>query len=1345
MTDFTSFFQALWKDKKHKEPFPWQSMLAEEAVKGEWPDIIDLPTASGKTACLDIAVFALAATAGQRRENRMPRRIWFVVDRRIVVDEAYERARAIAVRLSNAQQGPLHDVAQRLLLLGGERPLGVALLRGATWRSDRWARVPAQPTIICSTVDQLGSALLFRSFGHGERTASIYAGLAANDSLILLDEAHCAVPFMQTLEAIKNYRDARWAEKPLNLPFRFAIMSATAPPNEGKRKIFPKASNRAAALKHPALDARRTAHKRAALPKPVKGDSELISAAVERAKSYVEHERRRVAVMVNRVATAESIAAALGEKMQDAADVVLLTGRLRPLDRDTLVERWKGVLKADSTESLDKPVVVVSTQCLEVGADFSFDALVTECASLDALRQRFGRLNRLGDRGDSPAAIFIREQQAKEPKDDKGDPIYGCAIYESWKWLNEICVPVQQKPKLKQERYVDFQILALDEHIAALRAHDEDRFRHLLAPAPDAPVLMPAHIDLLCQTFPRPTPEPDITLFLHGKERRETEARVVLRADLPEPMASHAELTWTDILSLVPPSSPEMLTVPLHRLRRWLAQPSADDSGDVQGAREETDEDGQARQRCPFPFLLWRGPKRSKLTNYVRDIAPDDIVVLRVADLVLRSKEAALQGLAQTIDQPNGLGPGGLDLAECATETARRRAVVRLHPELFSGFSQTSVLTELLKLATSEEVQKLATSEEVREQLVDAIGAVIGEAEGSSQTEVLPHWIKRNMGAFLTQRWRIETYPDETGVILVGPHLADQSETEDDLYADEQDLTSEAQAEVTWEQHTTLVREEAAGLARHCLADFAATFAAAATAHDLGKLDRRFQLMLRHGDELAVTVDEPLAKSVAVPKGRMRRNYHYGLPDRFRHEAVSLQLAERLELTFDDLTTCGADEDMRELALHLIASHHGHARPFLPVVADTDLQDGRDDLRMPASAGNVMFTAAARRQWIPAHRLDSGVPDRFWRATRRYGWWGLAYLEAIFRLSDWAASARPANGTRTAALRLLPSETRASAQHLLRLDALDGANPLAFLAALGTLRVLSRVFPEHDLRLSWEQRFGAWRPLLLAAKPLDKNSMLAALRENGVKLDIMFSRELLDNSLDLRFHPTVYRQFCAEACAAGRQAHVRLEYAAAWASEMEDPRVTSVVRKTAFHFTSGNQKFVAMLRDLREQCTDSDLARTLFEGWRYTTTAPSLRWDPYDEKRQYALQAIDPQNGSKNPPRADLGANFLAVEALPLFPIVPDRWGSQPGLFRDNNDRRWHWPIWTYPIGLDAIRSLLALPLVDKQPINEDTNVWKSEEWSPSLRRALGIATIFQSAIVKPSGRYRCFTPARSL
>ncbi len=86
---FDEFFAALYQ----RPPFPWQSRLAEQVFSKGWPDCIDLPTASGKTATIDIAIFVLAAQAEKTDQKRsVGRRIFFTVDRRIIVDEAFKRS-----------------------------------------------------------------------------------------------------------------------------------------------------------------------------------------------------------------------------------------------------------------------------------------------------------------------------------------------------------------------------------------------------------------------------------------------------------------------------------------------------------------------------------------------------------------------------------------------------------------------------------------------------------------------------------------------------------------------------------------------------------------------------------------------------------------------------------------------------------------------------------------------------------------------------------------------------------------------------------------------------------------------------------------------------------------------------------------------------------------------------------------------------------------------------------------------------------------------------------------------------------------------------------------------------
>jgi CRISPR-associated endonuclease/helicase Cas3 len=152
----------------------------------------------------------------------------------------------------------------------------------------------------------------------------------------------------------------------------------------------------------------------------------------------------------------------------------------------------------------------------------------------------------------------------------------------------------------------------------------------------------------------------------------------------------------------------------------------------------------------------------------------------------------------------------------------------------------------------------------------------------------------------------------------------------------------------------------------------------AAASHDLGKNRERWQRSL--GND--AYPKEVYAKSGSLPDGKRLRPRE--ILKNYLHEFGSLldilDDAHPRHAEFKEL-----NDDTRELVLHLIAAHHGRARPHFPEEEAFDPE--RSD----------RFAVA----------LSIEIPRRFARLQRKYGRWGLAYLESLVRAADYAASANP--------------------------------------------------------------------------------------------------------------------------------------------------------------------------------------------------------------------------------------------------------------------------------------------------------------------------------------------------
>lgn len=965
---FAEFYEAV--HGVGRTPFPWQVRLADEVLQGGWERrLLDLPTGSGKTSVLDVALYCLACAP-----DRMPRRTLLVVDRRIVVDQGAAHARKLRDALQKATAGPAHEIANALRAMApgsAEEPcVEVAVLRGGMPRDNDWARRPDRPLLGVSTVDQVGSRLLFRGYGVSAMSASIYAGLIGNDTLILLDEVHLAIPFANTLDAVHG----RFRTGVPGLPDRFAVvqMSATVGATSTPKSVFRLSAEDE---RHPVLAQRLGANKLAQLELvKVTGDDEdkkrrhVAQQAVDHALALQRAGARVVAIVVNRVDTARHAIALLRQSHATATDSLLVTGRMRPIDRDRVVRRELNRASADRTRSAtDSPLVVVATQCIEAGADLDFDGLVTECASLDALRQRFGRVDRRGLVRETRSIILGRSDLVAEAA---SDPIYGIALSATWSWLS-----VQ-----RIDRHVDFGIRALPPAVTSTGAPMTD----LLPPVLDAPVMLPAHLDAWAQTSIPPEPDADISAWLHGPQRPTAEVQVVWRVigsfDAAVPV-DQLEARLMNLLEAVRPSSLESISIPIAAAKAWLRGSENVPIADVISGEIVAEETNRRRPAATGPHVAfrWRGDGSELVT--VESIRPGDVLVVDVAR----------GGLRHDSFDPDAM-TNVLDVGDLAQLRARGLPTLRLDRAALSMWALPGKVLEALPVREADEpLPELA--ERARAWVASWPEVPPADFIGTAE-----EWT-RTRTHLSSRRARVREAGD--GAILTAKlsehdrqHTRDNTGDELTDMLTEGDDSSFRAVEVSLAVHSTDVRTlaEAYGRALGFGREIVEDLALAGWLHDVGKADPRFQRWLVGGDEIrAASTDVLLAKSALPPGSRAQRRAareRAGYPRGYRHELLSLAMASA------NAEVLGQAHDPA-LVLHLVASHHGWCRPFAPPV------DHPDDVSVSFVHGQQTLAATTRHQLA---RLDHGVVDRYWDVSRRYGWWGLAWLESILRLADHRAS-----------------------------------------------------------------------------------------------------------------------------------------------------------------------------------------------------------------------------------------------------------------------------------------------------------------------------------------------------
>lgn len=312
--------------------------------------------------------------------------------------------------------------------------------------------------------------------------------------------------------------------------------------------------------------------------------------------------------------------------------------------------------------------------------------------------------------------------------------------------------------------------------------------------------------------------------------------------------------------------------------------------------------------------------------------------------------------------------------------------------------------------------------------------------------------------------------------------------------------------------------------------------------------------------------------------------------------------------------------------------------------------------------------------------------------------------------------------------------------------ALDGSNPLGFLAALGVLRVLETARrPDASApRLSWHFD-GHWQPVFWGAESLeaivatviedkdvwsDDPALRLAYDTQGRLVDPRDSpscvRDLKPPPESMRAYLDMVIEEAIGADVAARQRRRRsLALVAAYGSDVVQDN-NGRTKPTALHFTAGRQLFLDAIAKLQAEVTHDHIREALLGPWTGSSTLPSMSWDS-TVSRNYALRAGDP---SKEKRGSNPGADWLAFVGLSLTRSVPrGRRLNTTGVVGGWKDGVFTWPLWTAPLPPSVVGIMVSLHALGSMP--------------PRERRVRGVDSVYSCGITRSDpGGYGGFAPS---